>query len=298
MAVPNSPLFLIAKIDRDEVFHDLDTLTSFMAALCALALFAFALWLLHRQYQEQRLTLLLSERQQMQDELIATRDRLRELAGHDEAIREAERKHVARELHDELGQLLTALKMHLSLLQMQFDHVPGLMEKTEEMRLIVEKTITTVRSTVSHLRPPALDLGLDGALEWQADEFTRHSGIPCTYENLCCAPCVDTETVAVIFRLVQESLTNVSRHAWARRVVIRLSCGSGTLRLSISDDGRGFDIDETTHKRKNFGLVGMQERINLLHGQLKITSAPGQGTRIDIELPYSPPDTPGTPTPP
>ncbi len=294
MAVPHSPLFLIAKIDRDEVFHDINTLALFLSVLCFLALSAFAVWLLHRKQYENHLNHLLEERQQMQDQLVVTQDRLRELAGHDDAIREAERKHLARELHDELGQLLTALKMHLSLLQMQFDHIPELLEKTEAMRHIVEKAITTVRTTVSHLRPPTLDLGLAGALEWQAEEFTRDTCIPCEFENGCIAPCLETETAAIAFRLVQESLTNVARHAQASKVVIRMNCagesgsGAGILRLSITDDGKGFDVDEALKNRKNFGLIGMQERVTLLHGQIRLTSQPGQGTRIHIEFPFTP----------
>jgi len=294
MAVPNSPLFLLAKVDHDEVFHDLNVLATIMSVLCVLLLLAFAAWLFHRKQSEHRLRLLLIERQTIQESLIAARDRLRQLAQHDDVIREAERKHLARELHDELGQLLTALKMHLSLLQMQFDHIPELLEKTEAMRLIVEKTITTIRTTVSHLRPPALDLGLAGALEWLAEDFTRTTSIPCEFENGCIAPCLETETAALAFRLVQESLTNVARHAQASKVVIRMNCagesgsGVGILRISISDDGKGFDVDEALKNRKNFGLIGMQERMALLNGQIRLTSQPGQGTRIHIEFPFTP----------
>lgn len=295
MAVPHSPLFLVAKIDHDEVFADLNTLTTIMSIACTLLLMAFAAWQHHRKQSEHRLKLLLEERQIMQENMIATQDRLRQLAQHDDDIREAERKHVARELHDELGQLLTTLKMHLALLQMKFDRISGVKEKVEEMRLIVDKTIATVRNIVHHLRPPTLDLGLSGALEWQAEEFTRHTGIICTFEYECCEPCMDAHVVAIIFRLVQESLTNIARHAHATQVSIHLKCENNNTHLSIRDDGVGFNVDEITRKRKNFGLVGMQERIHLLHGQFKITSAPGAGTRIDIELPYTPPNTPTPP---
>jgi PAS domain S-box-containing protein len=225
--------------------------------------------------------------------LLESREQLRELARHNDSIREVERKHMARELHDEFGQMLTLLKMNISMLQVQFDTLPDLVDKTEEMRLLVERIIQMVRHVASNLRPAALDLGLHGALEWLAADFARNTGITCNYSGQEQNPQLDEAAATAIFRITQESLTNVARHANASRVNIRLRCDHETLHLNVSDNGCGFDVDQITAGCKGFGLLGMmgllgmQERISMLDGRFHIHSQPGQGTRIDIEIPLT-----------
>ncbi|MBV2235449.1 MAG: PAS domain S-box protein [Sterolibacterium sp.] len=236
----------------------------------------------------------LTEQKRAETLLRESREQLRELTRHNDSIREIERKHLARELHDEFGQMLTLLKMHISLLQTQFDTLPELVDKTEEMRILVERIIGMIRNIASALRPASLDLGLSGALEWLAADFARNTGLTCNYSGPEQEPQLDETTATAIFRIVQESLTNVARHAEASRVNIRLYQDRDTLHLHISDNGRGFDVGQVTAERKNFGLIGMlgllgmQERINMLQGHFQVSSTPGHGTHIHIELPLKP----------
>lgn len=234
----------------------------------------------------------LTERKQIEQKLTASREQLRLLIRHDENIREAERKRIAAELHDELGQLLTALKMKISLLQMQFDQQPGLMELTEEMRALSEKTVAVVRHAASDLRPAALELGLIGALEWLVDETSRQTGLPCRMETeesrSCCKSCLDDATTTAIFRIAQESLTNAVRHAQASQVLLQLHCRHGILCLTITDDGLGFTPERARLQTAHFGLLAMQERAAALGGQLHIASQPGAGCHIQFELPLQP----------
>lgn len=231
----------------------------------------------------------MSSQRAAENALISSREQLRQLIRHDENIREAERKRMAAELHDELGQLLTALKMKISLLQMQFDHQPGLMELTEEMRTISEKTVAVVRHAASDLRPAALELGLIGALEWLAEETTRQTHLPCRMETQeshpCFESCLDEATTTTIFRIAQESLTNAVRHAQATQVLLQLHCQHGILRLIISDNGQGFTPANVRLPSAHFGLLAMQERAAALGGRLHIDSQPGAGCRIQFELP-------------
>ncbi len=226
----------------------------------------------------------ITEHMEIERKLIDSREELRKLAIYDDGLREEERKHIAREVHDELGQLLTVLKMDISLLQMQFDKIPGLVEKTEEMRLLVENTIRVVRHIVSDLRPAALDMGIAGALEWLGEDFSRHTGIRCSYKGPETDPAIDDKIATAIFRIAQESLTNVARHASATTVSMHVSCSAEELRLSVEDDGSGFDPVTILQRKDAFGLLGMRERVAALKGMLHIDSCPGKGTRIVIEV--------------
>lgn len=236
-----------------------------------------------------------TSRMAIEAELLESREQLRKLASHDDGVREIERKNIARELHDELGQLLTVLKMNISLLQMRYDELPDLVEKTEEMRLLVEKTIGVVRNTVSNLRPAALDLGIVGALEWLVEDFARHTGVACRYTGQDAEPVLDEKLATVVFRIAQESLTNIARHAAARNVEVRLVCDHGILRLFIDDDGCGFDPSAITRDHSHFGLLGMQERVTMLNGEFQISSSPGKGARVSIEIPLAPLNDPRPP---
>lgn len=217
-------------------------------------------------------------------ELVESRRQLRALSAHQEQLLEAERKHIAREVHDEMGQLLTALRMDVSLLRLRFGGVAGLGEAAGAMRALVDRGIDVVRQVTTNLRPAALELGVVAALEWLAEDFERRWGIPCRVrvepEDLSLG---DGITMAV-FRVAQESLTNVARHAAAGQVKIRLARRGKRLDLAIEDDGRGFD-EAAVRSGSGFGLMGMRERILALGGWLAVASAPGAGTRLVIEIP-------------
>lgn len=229
----------------------------------------------------------ITERKEFALALAESRQKLRTLASHQEQLLELERKHIAREVHDELGQLLTALKMDVSLVRLRFSDNAALMEKTEDMRVLVERTIGVVRQVASNLRPAALDFGLVPALEWLSEDFSRHwLATNCQLETDGLEIVLsDTQSTAV-FRVVQESLTNVARHAQASEVVISLQADHCLLKVVVADNGRGFDMS-AIGKSSGFGLFGMRERMLALDGTLNIVSAPDLGTTVTIELPLS-----------
>lgn len=212
--------------------------------------------------------------------------RLRELSAHLQNIREEERIHIAREMHDELGQLLTGFKMDVSWLHKKLDATqePAVKEKLEEMMEIVNEAAIFVRKLASELRPSILDdLGLVPALDWHSQEFKRRSHINVEFRS----PHDDVEAskdiATGLFRIFQESLTNVARHAEAKKVVAELELTDGNIQLTITDDGKGFDTK--SGERKTLGILGMRERATMLGGKLKIYSAPGKGTTVLITVP-------------
>jgi PAS domain S-box-containing protein len=226
----------------------------------------------------------ITERKESVLALADSRQQLRALAAYQEEMLELERKHIAREVHDELGQLLTALKMDLSLVRLRFGENRPLLTMVEEMRVLVESTINVVRQVASNLRPAALDHGLAPAIEWLADDFARRWSIPCTVEaNEIEIVLKDVQSTAV-FRIVQESLTNVARHAQAGEVVISLHESAQCLQVVVKDDGLGFDT-QALGKSRRFGLIGMRERVLALGGTLHIDSSPGRGCAVIIKLP-------------
>ncbi|MEX3822566.1 AAA family ATPase [Paraburkholderia sp. BR14262] len=212
---------------------------------------------------------------------------LRELTSHREMAREEERKHIAREMHDELGQHLTALRLQASALRMQLGNDrPELVEQTQALIALVDKTMQVVRGVIAALRPAALDTGIAAGLEWLAAEFNRNGRTVCRLhlpdENIVVSePCA-----VVLFRLVQEALTNVARHAAAPHVVIMLERTGDCCLLEVRDDGRGFDVQPA--KKGSFGLAGMEERVLMLGGQINVISSPGAGTTIKVKLPDHP----------
>ncbi|HEX2627866.1 MAG TPA: histidine kinase [Chitinophagaceae bacterium] len=213
-------------------------------------------------------------------------EQLRELSAHLQHIREEERMHIAREMHDELGQFLTGLKMDIAWLNKKLAPDPANganREKLGEMTKLVDEAVVFVRRLAAELRPSILDdLGLVAALEWHSREFNRRFNIDVDFiaEN----PELKTsEAIATgLFRMYQESLTNVARHAEAQHVTAILKLINNEIHLSVTDDGKGFD---TNGKRKTLGLLGMKERAMMIGGQLEITSEPGKGTTVYITVP-------------
>jgi PAS domain S-box-containing protein len=228
----------------------------------------------------------ITARKRIEQELFESRNQLRELSAYMEAIREEERKRIAMEVHDELGQLLTALKMDVSLLKMRLGADPDAMRKADDMRELVEKTIWMVRNVANHLRPVALNFGIVSALEWLVEDFVRRNSIPCQLHINGGEPVLPDAYATAVFRIVQASLTNVGRHANAARVDVTLTSTPATLDLHVSDDGCGFD-PATARAGYSYGLLGMQERARLIGGAMTIDSAQGMGTAISIHIPLA-----------
>jgi len=226
-----------------------------------------------------------SERSRVQDKLSRSHDQLRQLSAALQTIREEERTHIARELHDDLGQLLASLRMDLTLLQ-QADGTPRdslrLMRGMEDNLLTA---ITSLRRIATNLRPRALDEGgLYFALQGLRDDFVERYAIPTTLLADEAELRLDDAASTAIFRIVQEALTNIARHAEATRVTMNLFRLNGDLLITIRDDGRGIR-PEDMEKAESLGLIGMRERVWAMKGEITISADEPQGTRIDIILP-------------
>ncbi len=203
----------------------------------------------------------------------------REVAG------EKARKEIAREMHEEYGQALTALRMSLSLIRLQFgSRQPELKEKVQEALGLLDGIILKVRDMVSAIRPSTLNLGIASALEWLAEDLLKNTAI--RYElRIDSQPFpLGEERSTAVFRIVQEALTNVIRHAQAGRVVITLEQRKDDCRLEVRDDGKGFNLDIS--RQESIGLLGMEELSHMIGGELVIFSAPGQGTVVEVCIPF------------
>lgn len=210
------------------------------------------------------------------------------LAQHEQTRREEDRARMAREIHDELGQALTALKMDLAWLQKHTGpRQKDLLQKFREMSDLVDTTIQGVRRIATELRPGMLDdLGLVPAMEWQLQEFQKRSGIRCRFTSSLQAVALDAEETTALFRIMQETLTNVARHAAATQVEVLLDEEQGYVRLRVQDNGRGITESEVNGSR-SFGLLGMRERVLLRSGNFSIQGTPGRGTTVVIKLPLN-----------
>lgn len=231
----------------------------------------------------------IAERKHAEEQFKETLAQLRALAGRLQSVREEERESIAREIHDELGQACTAIKMDLALIGRKITKKQTqLRAKIESSMQVVDDMIVTLRRIASDLRPRTLDdLGLAAALEWQSQEFEKRSGIHC-HLVLPLEPLnLDSERSTAIFRIFQESLTNVTRHAQATSVEARLEIEQDQLIFRVHDNGKGFDPEEAKAK-KSLGLVGMQERALLLQGDVRIEGIPGAGTTMILRIPFSP----------
>lgn len=228
-----------------------------------------------------------TDRKLMELELLASRNELRDMMAHQEAAREEERRHIARELHDELGQLLSALNMDVGVLRLQADQAPHLMKTINDMQSIVDQIFLVTRSVTTSLRPAALDFGLVPALEWLADDFSLRWGIDVKLVMPADNLPLSEARAATLFRISQESLTNVARHAAATRVHLSLRLQGDRLRLCIQDNGRGFEVTRP-REHSGFGLLSMRERVLSLGGTLQIDSAPDSGTTITVDIPTDP----------
>lgn len=226
----------------------------------------------------------ITDRKQVELTLIETRRELRDVAAHREQEREQERKAIAREIHDELGQLLAAMRMDVSQLRQHCAEGHPAHALLLDLNKLVERNFEVVRSLATSLRPTALDLGLVDALEWLVEDFSLRWDIPCAFQLQGEPFELDDTQSTAIFRVVQESLTNIAKHAHASEVRIDLRFEPARVSVSIQDNGQGFDPSQVA-KLGRFGLLGMRERILALQGQIQIQSQPGQGTHIAIDVP-------------
>jgi len=210
---------------------------------------------------------------------------LRSLAAHLQSAREDERTKIAREIHDELGQIMTALKIDLSWIRDKYCDHTGLCEKTKSMLSQIDATIRTVKKIITELRPGILDhLGISAAIEWQAAEFQEISGIPCSVVIIPEQIVLNEELSTNIFRIFQEILTNVMRHSGATQVDVLFEKRDGWINLSVEDNGKGITRKQIA-KPASFGIAGIRERVNIMNGEIEIEGTRGKGTSISISIP-------------
>jgi signal transduction histidine kinase len=220
----------------------------------------------------------------VEEESRVMQDQLRNLTAHLQEVREEERTTIAREIHDELGQILTALKMNLSWISGQYNDHGVLAEKTKGMISLVDATIQRVKRITTELRPGILDhLGITAAIEWQASEFKKLTGISCDVDipNEIILP---RDQSTQIFRIFEETLTNIIRHAEATQVNVRFTDKGDTVVLAVKDNGKGI-TEAQLQSPGSFGLIGIRERIHSLGGEIIITGSPGSGTEVSVEVP-------------
>jgi signal transduction histidine kinase len=220
--------------------------------------------------------------------LRASTEQMRHLAAHLLSVREQERARISREVHDELGQSLTAVKMDLAWLEARMPDNGEMLERIRATRHLADCIIQSVRRISTELRPAVLDLGLAAAVEWQVQEFQARSGIQCQV-RLLTREVVAANASTAMFRIFQETLTNVARHAHATRAEVVLQKQRDWLVLLVRDNGQGFDQTDPLLS-KSLGLLGMRERAAILGGRVNISSAPGQGTTVTAWIPIPSPE--------
>jgi signal transduction histidine kinase len=226
-----------------------------------------------------------AERTRAEAGLRESRKELRDLASHLQSVREQERTQIAREIHDELGQALTALKMDVHWVSQRVTGEAVLAEKTRSMSAMIDTTVHAVRRISSELRPKLLDdLGLSAAIEWQAREFEQRSGVDCDVRSEPDDIVLDPARSTALFRVFQETLTNVARHAGARRIDVLLRKDAGVVELVVVDDGVGITPEQASNGQ-SLGIVGMRERAYSLGGTFEIGGQPGPGTTVRVTIP-------------
>lgn len=237
----------------------------------------------HRALREARER---ADRKQVMEQLRHSHAQLRALSVYLQHVREEESIRISRAVHDELGQALTGLKIDLSWLSTRLPkRLDPLIDKTREMSQHIDETIKTVRRISTELRPGILDhLGLVAAIEWQANEFQTRTGIKCKVSQRIDHTILEEELNTVFFRIFQETLTNIIRHAHASRVEISLTEEHGHLILEVKDNGCGITREQISNI-KSIGLLGMRERAALLGGEVNISGQPKKGTKVVVSIP-------------
>jgi len=227
------------------------------------------------------------ERTQVEEHLRISREELRNLSQRLQTIREEEKTKIAQEVHDELGQVLTGLKMDLSCLEDESARDSKIFrQKFLSMNDLIDQTVHTVQRICLELRPKILDIfGLADAIEWQTKEFQQRTGIPCDLVMDREAVVLDSERAITCFRVLQEALTNVARHAHATHVHIRMVQDKGAMLIEVSDNGEGIE-DHKIFNSHSLGLIGIRERVLLFGGEVSIKGMAGEGTQVSVTIPY------------
>ncbi|MCX6950773.1 MAG: histidine kinase [Verrucomicrobia bacterium] len=227
------------------------------------------------------------EHEQAEEKLQRSHDQLRALTGHLQFVREEERTRIAREVHDELGQALTGLRLDLSWLSGKFHGARAPQRKIKTMSAQIDATIQAIRRIATELRPGVLDnLGLAAAIEWQAAEFQERTGIRCELKIEITETMWEREFSTACFRIFQETLTNIIRHSHATQVAVCLFQEGQDLLLTVHDNGRGITAKEVTHAG-SIGLMGMTERAAQAGGTVRFSGAPGKGTTVTLRVPLA-----------
>lgn len=226
-------------------------------------------------------------RKHAEEEMRRLNEELRVLTGHLNKVREDERTHIAREIHDELGQQLTVMKMDASWINKKLGPVDKVVQnKMDELLMMIDHTVKSIRRISSELRPSLLDdLGLIAAMEWHLDEFERRSGISKEFHQVNPIITMPDNIQINLFRIFQESLTNVARHSEATHVIVRIEQKNNQVILTIRDNGKGFDKDNS--KKKTLGILGMKERTLMIGGEYNITGVAGAGTTVSVVIPVT-----------
>jgi signal transduction histidine kinase len=258
-----------------EVFGTLDEIIRLTVFLCQGAIIS---WVLDAQ-------------RKATDELRNSQEQLQALTNHLQTVRESEQKRIAIEIHDELGQALTGLKMGVHWLDRQLADTNGatdqgeIHDKLDELLGTIDSTVSSVRRIATELRPSILDdFGLIAAIEWQVQEFERMSAIPCDLRTNADEIDLDPSASTAVFRIFQETLTNVARHSHASTVDVQLTASENELVLTVMDDGVGIRPEDLRHKR-SLGLLGMRERAKLAGGRINIGPLPEGGTEVKLHVP-------------
>jgi PAS domain S-box-containing protein len=237
----------------------------------------------------------ITEQKRAKDKLEQSYRQVRELAEHLHTIREDERVAMSRDIHDDMGQILTALKIELSIIETELvtkDDLlkpENLLAEIKEMQNLVDEAIQSVRKLLKELRPDVLDnLGLLKAIIWQAEEFEKRNNVKCYFHSNVTEINLDKKKSVAILRILQEALTNITRHANATKVEIKLNLLDNEILLKVIDDGVGFS-QKTLSERKTMGIVGMRERTLILGGEFEILSREGNGTTVLLSIPLNKP---------
>ncbi|MFC5462548.1 CHASE domain-containing protein [Massilia niabensis] len=277
-------------VDKRSMYSSIDSALPWVAMLAGMIGTALLYALFQTLSSSRRRAIGLAE--EMAGELRAsevklqkTNDNLRRLAAHAESIKESERKRIAREIHDDLGQNLLALRIEVDLLASRTNGLhPRLRTRARWMLDQIDATIKSVRQIINDLRPNVLDLGLTAAVDWQIAEFQRRTGLACELVSHNLDLHVSDRCATTLFRILQESLTNVSRHARATAVRVELAVDPDSIWMTVSDNGIGL-IQTGGQKPGSFGLVGIEERVRILGGRCLITSGPDRGTTVYVSIP-------------
>jgi two-component system sensor histidine kinase UhpB len=232
----------------------------------------------------------ITDRKKAEEAILQYTERLKALASQVAEVEDSERQRLARELHDRVGQNLTALGINLNIIRMQIpEETPDSVHyHLADSLSLVEQTAERIRDVMANLRPPVLDdYGLVAALRWYGETISRRIDIPITVEGEEPDPRMPTRVENALFRITQEALTNVAKHSQASHVIISVDMVGDILRLSVSDDGMGFDPQHLTETGdgQGWGLLSITERAEAVGGQVRIVSSPNQGSVVTVEVP-------------